>query len=113
MSSAEIFELDQRLRISLPDRFHKLVHQFHIGRSVNPALRQADVERIFKKRFIVCPDINRDRKTVRRINAGAGGVECKLADWNAHPVRSQIAEPEYPFAIGHHNDGDVIVGPVL
>jgi hypothetical protein len=113
VSPAEIFELDQRLRISLPDRFHKLVHQFHVGRSVDPALRQADVEGIFKKRLIVRPDIDRDRQTVRRIDAGTGSVECKFTDRNPHPVRSQIPEPKYPFAIGHHNDGDVIVGPVL
>ena len=48
---------------------------------------------------VVRADVEGDRQTLTRVDAGAGRVQRQLPHWNAHPVGAQVAEPQYPLAV--------------
>lgn len=62
--------------------------------------------------MIVGANVEHDRKRAFRGHAGAGCVEGQFADRNAHAADAQVAKPQYPFAIGRHDEADVIDRPV-
>ncbi len=47
-----------------------------------------------------------------RRHAGAGRIECQLADRYAHPSGAKIAQAENALAIGNHNEAHVLLRPV-
>ena len=68
-----------------------------------PFLAQADVIGIVQQALIVGADVEHHRQAELGVNAGAGRVERKLADRNAHAVGAEIAEAQDALAVGHHN----------
>ena len=50
---------------------------------------------------------------MRWMDAGACGVQRKLADRNAHAIGAEITEPEYAFTVSHDDDLGVFVRPIL
>ena len=79
---------------------------------VQALLVQADVERIGEQLLVVGAHVEHDRQALRRVDAGAGGVERELADRDAHAVGAEVAEAEDPLAVGDDDDRDVAVRPV-
>jgi hypothetical protein len=52
------------------------------------------------------------RQQIAGWNAGAGGVKLKLADRDSGAVRAEIAQAEYPAAVGDANEANILVRPV-
>ena len=99
----EILELDEDAWEYLSRSGDKLVHQFVIRLTGDAFLAQADVIGIVQQALIVGADVEHHRQAELGVNAGAGRVERKLADRNAHAVGAKIAEAQDALAVGHHN----------
>ena len=76
-------------------------------RLAQPALRQADVERVVEQLLVLGADVERDRQARLRVDAGAGRVERQLADRDAHAIRAEVAQAEDALAVGDHDHADV------
>ena len=102
----------QHLRKQLLHRLDELVDERIVLRAAHAVLAQAKIERVFEQSLVVGADVERDRQGQLRRHAGAGRVERQLADRDAHAADAQVAEPEDPLAIGHHDEAHVGLRPV-
>ena len=109
----EILELQHRRRKHLGDRSDELVYQRVILDAPEPPLREADIERIVAKFGVLGAHIEHHGEGAAGVDARTRGVERQLADGNAHPVGTEIAEAEDTLTIRNHDDGDFLHrGPV-
>ena len=99
----EILELNQHPGKHCARGGDEFVNELIICGAAQPFLAQADIIGIVQQRLIVSADVQHHRQAERRVDAGAGGIKRELADWNAHAVRSQVAETQDTLAVGHHD----------
>ena len=108
----EVLELDDDARKDLARGGDELVDQRVVVGAGQARLGQAEVERVVAQRLVVGADVEHHRQALRRMDAGARGVERELADRNAHAARAEVAEPEDALAVGDDDHRDVAVRPV-
>ncbi len=108
----EVLELDDHPGEDLLRRRDELVDQLVVRGAGDALLVQADVERIGEQLLVVGAHVEHDRQALRRVDAGAGGVERELADRDAHAVGAEVAQPEDALAVGDDDHRDVAVRPV-
>ena len=84
------------------EHFHKVV----IVLTPNTPVTPADIERVLQSLFVFGSDIEQNRQTTFRRNAGQGSVERHLADRNSHPSGTLVAEAQDAFAVAHDNAFD-------
>ena len=102
----------QHFGYSASHGLHELVDEGRIFVAAHAVLPQAEIQRVLQQRLVVRADIERDGQAVLRWHAGAGGVEREFAKRNAHAADAEVAEAEDPFAVGHHDEADVLLRPV-
>ena len=90
----------------------EFLEEFVVRRARQPLLAQTEVQRIGEQRRIVGTDVEHDRQATKRMQSGAGRVQRKLADRNAHAVRAEVAEAENALTIGHHDHRRFAMRPV-
>src|SRR5205823_5294455 len=108
----EILPLDATFRVKLLHGPHELVHKAEILFAAHAVLAQALVERIVEQNLIVRADVENDRQTVLRRHAGARGIERELADGDAHPAGTEVAETRDALTVGDDNEAHVLFGPI-
>ena len=88
----EVLELHQHVGEARRHSSHELFQEGVVLLPLEPALRQADVERIIQKGLILRAHVEHDGQ--RRVggDAGAGCVERQLAHGDAHAVGSLVAQ---------------------
>jgi hypothetical protein len=75
-------------------------------------LREAQVEEVVPDGGVLGAHVQGDRQAAGGVDPGACRVERELPDGNAHPVGPQVAQPQDPLAVGHHDDRHVLLRPV-
>ena len=113
MPVREVLELHQRVREVRGRGQHELLDQRIVIGFADPALRQADVERVVEQLLVLGADVERDGEARLRMHAGASGVERQLADGDAHAVRAEIAQAEDALAVSDHDHPHGAERPVL
>src|SRR6202034_3423621 len=76
--------------------------------AAHPLVLPADIKRIVEMLPVVSADVEDDRQCRRGMQSGAGGVERKLADRNAHAASALVAETENTFAVADDDGLDVV-----
>uniref|UniRef100_A0AAG5CP82 Uncharacterized protein n=1 Tax=Anopheles atroparvus TaxID=41427 RepID=A0AAG5CP82_ANOAO len=110
---AKVLELDERvLAVPLHDGLHELVDELVVLRALHARVPQADVQWILQQVLVVRADVDHDRQTLVRRNAGEGRVERELTDRNAHTAGTQIAQPENALTVRHDDRAHVRFRPV-
>ena len=56
---------------------------------------------------VVGANIKRDWKCPRWLNSRSGGVERKLADWDAHAANAKVAEAEDALVVGDNDQANL------
>ena len=108
----KILPLDAASRIKRLDGVDELVDEGQILRAAQARLAKAEIEGVLEQLLIVRADVQDDRQAILGRYAGAGRVERKLAEWDAHPAGAEIAEAEDALAVGHHDEAHILFGPV-
>ena len=104
----EILELDQHAGEHGPRGRDELFHERVVLGAAQPPLAQPDVIRVAHQLHVVGADVQYHRQAGVRVHARAGDVERELADRDAHPVRAEVAQPQYALAIGHDDDSGAV-----
>ena len=99
----EIFELNQHPGEGLARSNDEFVHEFVVSRASQAFLPQADIIAIIEKILVVGADVQHDRQTVLRVDPGAGRIERKFADRDAHAVRAEVAEAKDALSVGDND----------
>src|SRR5262249_36538370 len=68
----------------------------------------ADIDRIREPLAIVGAGVKQNWQGRRRVETGAGGVECQLADRDAHTASTLIAKPQYALTVADDNRLDPV-----
>ena len=109
----KVLELNPRVGERVLDRHHELFHQLEIGLALEASALDPEIEGVGEELLVVGPDVEGDRQTLMRWDAGAGGVERQFADRNGHAVGSQITQTQDSLAVGDHDHPHILVGPVV
>src|SRR5207253_3238219 len=80
--------------------------------AADAVLAQAEIERVIEELLIIRADVQYDGQAVLRRHAGAGRIECQLADRYTHSSGAEIAEAEDALAVGNHDEAHVLFRPV-
>ena len=75
-------------------------------------MRQPGIERVGEQVLVLRSHVEGDWKARRRVHAGAGRVERQLADRDAHPIGSEVAQAQDPLSVGDHDHPNRAVRPV-
>ena len=109
----EVLELDAAAREHLLHRHHEFLHEGVVLGAGDAALPQAGVQRILQESLVVGAHVQRHGQRGLGRHATERRVQRQLADGNAHAAHALITQTQDAFAIGHHDEAHVILGPVL
>ena len=102
----EVLPLQQGVWVNGFDRADERLDESDVSVSSQPPLGIALVEGIVQQLLVVCPAVERYRQRQPRVQAGSGHIESELADGNAHPACSLVAESEDALVVGDDDEAD-------
>ncbi len=91
---------------------HEGVDELVVLVVAEPTVPPPEVQRIREQCLVLGARIEEHRQGALRVDTTDCGVEGELADGDAHAAEAEVAEPEDPFAVGHHHDVDIFGNPV-
>jgi hypothetical protein len=104
---AEVFPLQQRIGKERGERLDEFLHQRFVRGSAQPVAAPAEIQVVLQQRPVVGADVETDRQGLRRVDAGARGVQRQLADGDGHAAGALIADAEDGLVVGDHRQADV------
>ena len=109
----EVFELDERVGVLLLHRSHELFDEREVALACDALARISEVEHVVANLLVVGAYVEHHGEAVLRRYAGTGAVERELADGDAHAVGAEVAQAEDALPVGHDDDADVLLAPVV
>ncbi len=83
-------------------RLHELIHEVEVGVARNPLVSPAEIFRVLEPLLVVGAHVQDHGQRVRGRDAADERVERKLADGDAQPADSLVAQAEDTLAVGDH-----------
>ena len=108
-----ILEVDAAFGKDFLHRADKFIHKGIEFLSRWPCFTHAEIQRIVKILLVIRACVQVHRQQIAGWNAGAGGVELKLTDWDSGAIRAEVAQAKYPSAVGDANEADILFRPVF
>eukprot|EP00056_Hartaetosiga_gracilis_P004840 m.78504 g.78504 ORF g.78504 m.78504 type:complete len:326 (+) comp11958_c0_seq1:714-1691(+) len=109
----EILKLDECVWVTELHSRHKLIKKVIIFFPFNSRMPSSHVVLANKSLLTVGSNVQHNWQTTTRVNSCRRCVNCKLANWNGHPINTQVTKSKNTLTICHHNNIHIVLWPVL
>ena len=96
--------------MDLADAGHERLDDGVVLRPAKPRVAPADVQRVGEELLAVRAHVQRHGQGQAWVDPGGRRVERQLADRDAHPARTLVAEAEDPLVVGDDDQPDLVAG---